>query len=79
MSVPEAGTSGRWNYRVARRGTKVAIYEAYYDSTRGVTSLSEEPVSPEADDLDELRATLELLIQALDRSVLEYRDISGNE
>ncbi|MCG3212450.1 MAG: hypothetical protein FOGNACKC_06120 [Anaerolineae bacterium] len=68
-----------WNYRIVERDGIFAIYEVYYDAAGNVTSITAEPVAPMGESLDELRADLEKQCQALDKPVLRYEDIAGDE
>lgn len=66
-----------WNYRVVHRLVSnehiYAIHEAYYDDNKK-TSITEEPVHPQGESLDELKRDCEHYLQALERPVLEYDD-----
>lgn len=66
-----------WNYRVVHRIINnediYAIHEAYYDDNKK-TSITEEPVHPQGESLDELKRDCEHYLQALERPVLEYDD-----
>ena len=55
----------------------MGIFEAYYDDLGVVHSLSTNPVCPTAASIEELRNTLELLVQALDKPVIPYDSIGG--
>ncbi|WP_284196146.1 hypothetical protein [Chitinimonas prasina] len=55
-----------------KRGKYIAIYEVYYADDGSVEGYSKEPVSPEADDLEELRETFSLLMDALKEPVITY-------
>lgn len=51
----------------------MAVYAVYYDDGGNVEGYSENPFSPEADSLEELRTTLELLSASLEEDVIEYK------
>ena len=61
-----------WNYRVMKRDGLLAIYSVYYDDGGIIQGWSVDPFSPEADDLEELRTTLELMLEALAEEIIEY-------
>lgn len=75
-----------WNYRVIEKefipidkNEKVIYYEihaAYYNDGEEVPhSLSEEPVNPYGDTVEELKAALTLLQEACNKSILKWTDI----
>ncbi len=62
-----------WNYRVAVRGEYYSIYEVYY--TDGMPArITESPVCPGGDTLEELKRDLKSFQAALKRPVLKYED-----
>jgi hypothetical protein len=61
-----------WNYRVVRRGDQLAIHEAYYNGQEVPHSITKTPVSPSADNVEELGHLLKLMMEALERPILEY-------
>ena len=64
-------SGGGWNYRVAKHGKYLAIYEVYYYENGNVRGSSQDPVSPEAEDLAQLKTTLELMLEATDKDILD--------
>ena len=54
---------------------QLAIYPVYYYDNGNIAGWSEIPFSPEADDLEELRTTLELMLEALTKDILEYDSV----
>lgn len=56
-----------------KRSERLAVYAVYYDDGGNVEGYSENPFSPEADSLEELRTTLELLSASLEEDVIEYK------
>lgn len=76
-----------WGYRVCKRMLPVVdgmteaefgIIEVYYDAEdpTKIASWSDRP-APAGDNLTDLRATLELMLGALDKPVLDYEDLPG--
>lgn len=51
------------------------IHEAYYDKQGKVHAITEEEVGPSGDSIEELKRSMELYKQALDRPVLDYDNI----
>jgi hypothetical protein len=64
-----------WNYRVVKRDEGVSLHEAYYNDKGEVNSISVEPVSPTCEGLDELRATLHLMLASLDKPIININDL----
>lgn len=64
-----------WNYRVVKRRGYLAIHEAYYDENGNVRLLSTDPVSPESEDLAQLKTTLELMQEALNDGIIDFEQI----
>ena len=66
-----------WNYRVVHRVLSTEdfyeIHEAYYDGHKA-TSITEEPVHPRGETLEELMRDCENYMKAIKRPVLEYAD-----
>ena len=67
-----------WNYRVVKKRGYLAIHEAYYDENGNVFTLSQDPVSPEAEDLAQLKTNLELMQDALDKAILDFEQIDSS-
>lgn len=65
-----------WNHRVVKRRDKTigedyyAIHECFYD-VDGKMGWTEQPIQVIGEDLDSLRWTLEKMMLALDRPVIE--------
>ena len=74
----DAASMSTWNYRVAKKNGHLGIHEAYYDDSGNVHSLSAEPVSPVYEDLDELKTNLELMMDELGKSVIDFEQIDSN-
>jgi hypothetical protein len=67
-----------WNYGVVKKNGYLGIHEAYYDDTGNIDSLSVEPVSPVYEDLDELKTNLELMADALVKSIIDFARIDSD-
>jgi hypothetical protein len=66
------------NYRVIKKGDYLTVHAVYYDNDGTIKGWSENPFSPEAEDLDELRASLKLMLESLDKDVIDLESISEN-
>jgi len=51
-----------WNHRVINKAGHLAVYPVYYDDRGNIRGSSEIPFSPEAESLEDLRTTLELML-----------------
>ena len=60
-----------WNYRVMKKAGHLAVYPVYYDDRGNIRGWSERPFSPEAESLEELRTTLELMLDAFEKEIIE--------
>lgn len=81
-----------WNNRVMKRtythleGTPdeftedyFAIHEVYYDDEGEVTTYTTEPTSPRGENIEELRQSLEWMMEATKKPVLNYDKIIDND
>lgn len=64
-----------WNYRVRRieyvdAGPGFQIVECYYDANGNIEATTAESIAPFGNTIAELRADLEMMLQALDRPEL---------
>ena len=64
-----------WNYRIVRRnyryGSSYSIHETFYEN--GVPfGISENPIAPFGEDLEELETSFELMKEAFKKDILEY-------
>jgi len=71
-----------WDYRVIEHNGMFTIHEVYYNDKGGITSISQDPMGPSGDTLEELKDDMEYFLQALDMPVLKKEEIildSGRE
>lgn len=59
-----------WNYRVVNDDGLLGIHEVYYDKGGIAHSMTEHPIAPQGEDLDELRDAFQMMLVALDKPVL---------
>ena len=64
-----------WNYRVIEDKEIFRIHEVYYNNTGAITAISEDPITPEGETMEELKGDLEYYFQALKKPVLKKEDI----
>lgn len=70
-----------WNYRIVmhegfegRYDPYPAIHEVYYEDDGSIRSWSNQPIYLAANDAEELRGDIDLIIQAFDRPILTEMD-----
>ena len=78
-----------WNYRVVRRrstwvdseskketvGYSYAIHEAFYDKNGHVGAITQDPVEPFGDNIEELRHAWMMMAEAFGQPILDYDSI----
>ncbi len=60
-----------WNYRVVERDGVLGLHAVYYDDSGNIEGWSEIPFSPVAESIDELRTTLELMLESLAKDIVD--------
>jgi len=71
-----------WDYRVINHDGMFTIHEVSYNDKGDITSISQDPMGPSGDTLEELKDDMEYFLQALDMPVLNKEEIvfaSGSE
>ena len=64
-----------WDYRVIENHGMFTIHEVRYNDKGGITSISEDPMGPSGETLDELKDDMQYFLQALDSTVLKKEEI----
>lgn len=65
-----------WNHRVVRKLGYLGVHECFYGRSRKIPEgVTEHPVRVYGETIEDLRQTLEWMLEALDRPVLDYEDI----
>jgi hypothetical protein len=64
-----------WNYRVLKRDNLFAIYSVYYDDEGKIIACSENPEPAISEDFEYLKTQLNLMLEAIDKEVLEFEMI----
>ena len=70
-----------WNHRVMRRvypndEVMYQIYEVFYNADGSIWGFTNDPVDPCGETVEEVRESLERMLRALDRPVLDWHDQS---
>ena len=61
-----------WNYRVIKKDGGCGVHGVYYDEHENITGIDQDPNAPTGESLDQLRTTLELMLEALEKPILDY-------
>lgn len=64
-----------WNYRVIFNKDVFQIHEVYYNEAGEITAISQDPIAPVGETLEELQGDLEYYLHALKRPVLKMDEI----
>ena len=64
-----------WDYRVIEHDGMFTIHEVYYNDKGDITSISQDPMGPSGDTLDELKGDMNYFLQALEMPVLKKEEI----
>jgi hypothetical protein len=64
-----------WDYRVIEHDGAFIIHEVHYNDKGDIISISEDPMGPSGETLEELKVDMEYFLQALDRPVLRKGEI----
>ncbi len=64
-----------WNYRVIEHDGMFTIHEVCYNGKGNITSISQDPMGPSGDTLEELKGDMKYFLQALDMPVLKKEEI----
>jgi hypothetical protein len=59
-----------WNYRVVQKEGVLGIHAVYYADDGEVEGWGKQPFSPVAESLAELRTNLELMLESLEKEVI---------
>jgi hypothetical protein len=68
-----------WNYRVIEHEGIFYIHEVYYNDNGDITAISEDPMHPHGETIDELERDMEHFQQALGGPVLKKEKIKFAE
>ena len=68
-----------WDYRVIEHHGAYTVHEVHYNEKGGIISISEDPMGPSGETLEELKADIEFFLQALGRPVLKKEEIEFAE
>ena len=64
-----------WDYRVIENHGMFTIREVHYNDKGDITSISEDPMVPSGETLEELKDDMQYFLQALDSPMLKKEEI----
>lgn len=64
-----------WNYRVIESEDMFHIHEVYYNNKGEITAISENPIAPAGETIEELKSALTYYQQAVKRPILKRKEI----
>jgi hypothetical protein len=64
-----------WNYRVIQDEGMFHIHEVYYSEAGEITAISENPIAPAGESLEELAKDLEHYAEAMNKPALRRAEI----
>jgi hypothetical protein len=64
-----------WNYRVIENKGMFHIHEVYYNDKGEIIAISEDPIAPAGETLEELKGDLKYCQQAVKRPVLKKEEM----
>lgn len=64
-----------WEYRVLFKDRHLGIHSVYYDKNGNIRAMDIDPNVPLGSDLDDLRDRLELMLESLDKEILDYHKL----
>ena len=68
-----------WNYRIvsekAPEGEFLQLYEVYYDDDGKINGMTENPMKPYGESVEELQNDLEYMMEALKQPVLDMKEL----
>lgn len=68
-----------WNYRVIKKDCYLGIHGVYYDDSGKICNWDIDPNALQGSDLKDLRNRLELMLEALDKEVLDFESLDNNQ
>ena len=63
-----------WNYRVMKKDGCLGVHGVYYDEHGNIEGMDQDPNGPTGESLDHLKTTLELMLEALEKPILDYKE-----
>lgn len=64
-----------WNYRVVKKNGEFGVHGVYYNDDDKIVSIDLEPNTYTGSDLEDLRNTIELMLSALDKEVIDFETL----
>ena len=64
-----------WDYRIIEHDGVFTVHEVHYNDMGGIISVSEDPMGPSGETLEELKEDMEYFLQAFNMPVLGKEEI----
>lgn len=64
-----------WDYRVIEHHGAFTVHEVHYNDNGAIISISDDPMGPSGETLEELKTDMEYFLLALDKPVLRKEEI----
>lgn len=64
-----------WNYRVINKDGSLGLHGVYYDEHDNIEGMDRDPNAPTGENLDELRTMLKLMLEALEKPIIDYQEL----
>jgi CCR4-NOT transcriptional regulation complex NOT5 subunit len=64
-----------WDYRIVENNGMFTIHEVHYNDKEEIISVSEDPMGPSGETLEDLKDDIQYFLQALDSPVLKKDEI----
>ena len=64
-----------WDYRIIEHDGAFTLHEVHYNERGEIISVSEDPMGPSGETLEELKDDMEYFLQAFNRPVLKKQEI----
>ena len=68
-----------WDYRIIEHDGAFTVHEVHYNDKGDIISISEDPMGPSGETLEELKEDMEYFLQAFNRPVLRKEEIEFAE
>jgi hypothetical protein len=68
-----------WNYRIVKKGGYLGVHGVYYGEHGNIQGMDQDPNAPTAETRAELRTKLELMLEALNKPILDYDKVNAKD
>jgi hypothetical protein len=68
-----------WNYRIMKKSGSFGVHGVYYDEHGNITGMDQDPNAPIAETHEELKTMLVLMLEALEKPILDYEKVETKD